>query len=114
MGAEELGRETGEEQTAVGRTLRMADDRLPKRAAELCEQGRMRRGRPRLRMEDCAKREVKKAGEEGDWKNKTRYRGGEEVAVSTSPQTKGQRGRRDIQLLLLISYTHNFLLEVPT
>ena len=27
-----------------------------------------RRGRPRLRWEDCIKRDVKKAGEEGDWK----------------------------------------------
>ena len=34
----------------------MADDRLPKRAAELREQGRGRRGRPRLRWEDCVKR----------------------------------------------------------
>ena len=33
----------------------MADDRLPKRAAELREQGRRRRGRPRLRWEDCVK-----------------------------------------------------------
>ena len=31
----------------------MADDRLPKRTAELSEQGRRRRGRPRLRWEDC-------------------------------------------------------------
>ena len=54
----------------------MADDRLPKRAAELREQGRRRRGRPRLRWEDCVKRDVKKAGEEEDWKKKTRDRGG--------------------------------------
>ena len=33
--AEELDRDTGEEQTTVAR---MADDRLPKRAAELIEQ----------------------------------------------------------------------------
>ena len=33
----------------AGHVERMADDRLPKRAAELCEQGRRRRGRPRLR-----------------------------------------------------------------
>ena len=39
---------------------RMADDRLPKRAAELRELGRRRRGRPRLRWEDCVKRDVKK------------------------------------------------------
>ena len=47
------------------------DERLPKRAAELREQGRRRRGRPRLRWEDCVKIDVKKTGEEGDWKKKT-------------------------------------------
>ena len=60
----------------AGHIERMADDRLPKRAAELREQGRRRRGRPRLRWEDCVKRDVKKAGEEEDWKKKTRDRGG--------------------------------------
>ena len=30
----------------------MADDRLPKRAADLREQGRRRRGRPRLRCKE--------------------------------------------------------------
>ena len=55
----------------AGHVERMAGDRLPKRAAELREQGRRRRGRPRLRWEDCDKREVKKTGEEGDWKKKT-------------------------------------------
>ena len=52
----------------AGHVERMADDRLPKRAAELREQGRRRRGRPRLRWEDCVKRDVRKAGEEEDWK----------------------------------------------
>ena len=60
----------------AGHVEMMADDRLPKRAAELREQGRMRRGRPRLRLEDCVKRDVRKAGEEEDWKKKTRDRGG--------------------------------------
>ena len=39
-------------------------------------QSRRRRGRPRLRWEDCVKRDVRKAGEEGDWKKKTGDRGG--------------------------------------
>ena len=60
----------------AGHVERMADDRLPKRAAELREQGRRRRGRPRLRWEDCVKRDVKKAGEEVDWKKKTQDRVG--------------------------------------
>ena len=36
---------------------------------------RRRRGRPRLRWEDCVKRDVKKTGEAGDWKKKTRDKG---------------------------------------
>ena len=50
----------------AGHVDRMADDRLPKRAAELREQGRRRRGMIRLRWEDCVKRDVRKAGEEED------------------------------------------------
>ena len=60
----------------AGHVERMSDDRLPKRIADLREQGRRRRGRPRLRWEDCVRRDVKKAGEEGYWKKKTGYRGG--------------------------------------
>ena len=45
-----------------------ANDRLPKRATKLREKGRRRRERPMLRWEDCVMRDVKKAGEEGDWK----------------------------------------------
>ena len=92
----------------AGHVERMADDRLPKKAAELHEQGRRRRGRPRLRWEDCVKRDVRKGGQE---RRKTRRirqeteverrveetirRGGEKVAGSTSPQApdKGKRGR---------------------
>ena len=55
---------------------RMADDRLPKRAAEIREEGRGRRGRPRLRWEDCVKTDVRTTGKEEDWKKKTRDRGG--------------------------------------
>ena len=54
----------------------MAGDRLSKRAAELHEQDRRRRGRTLLRWVDCVKRDVKKTGEEGDWKKKTGDRGG--------------------------------------
>ena len=43
----------------AGHVERMADDRLSKRAAELCEQGRRRRGRPRLRWKDFVKRDVR-------------------------------------------------------
>ena len=43
----------------AGHVERMADDKLPKRAAELRDQGRGRRGRPRLRREDCVKRDVR-------------------------------------------------------
>ena len=60
---------TGEEQTTVGR---MAGDRLPKRAAGLHEQGRRRLGTQMLRWEDRVKKDVKKVGEEEDWKKKTK------------------------------------------
>ena len=36
----------------AGHVDRMADDRLPKRATEFRDEGRMRRGRSRLRWED--------------------------------------------------------------
>ena len=39
----------------------MADEKLRKRAAELRDEGMRRRWRPRLRWEDCDKRDVKKA-----------------------------------------------------
>ena len=61
--------------------MRMADDRLPNRAAELREQGKRRRGMPMLRWEDCVKRDVRKAEEEEDWKKKT-SRDSENVQVS--------------------------------
>ena len=60
----------------AGHVDSMADDRPPKSAAEFREQGRRRRGRPRLRWEDCVKRDLGKAGEEEDWKKKTKDRGG--------------------------------------
>ena len=58
----------------AGQVDRMADDRLKKRATELHEEGRRRRGRPMLRREDCDKRDVRKTGEDEDWENKTRDR----------------------------------------
>ena len=64
-----------------GHAERMPDDRLPKRAAELSEQlgqDETREAMQRLRWEDCVKRDVKKTGEEGDWKKKTGDRGGGE------------------------------------
>ena len=57
----------------AGHVERMADDRLPKRAAELCEQGRRRRGGQGQGRDG---RDVRKAGEEKDWKKETRVRGG--------------------------------------
>ena len=59
----------------------MADGRLPKRATELREQGRRRRGRPRLRWEDCVKRDVRKAVEEEDWKKKKTEESGKEYQM---------------------------------
>ena len=85
--------------------LGMADDRLPKRAAELRDEDRRRRWRLRLRWEDCVMRDVRKAGEEEDWKKKTGYRGGWnrlrrgglEVADSISPPTKENKWEERVQ-----------------
>ena len=60
----------------AGHVERIGDDSLPNREAELREQGRKRRWRPRLRWEDFVTRDVRKAGAEDDFKKKTRYRGG--------------------------------------
>ena len=60
----------------AGHVERMADDSLPKRAAELREESRRRRRKPILRWEDCVERDVMNAGEEEYWKKKTRDRGG--------------------------------------
>ena len=84
----------------AGRVERMADERLPKRAAELREGGRRRRGRPRLRWEDCVKRDVKKTEEEGDWKKKTGDRGGwrriaDEVVKSCRQHLTPDKGKKE-------------------
>ena len=71
----------------------MADDRLPKRAVELREQGRRRRGRPRLWWEDCGKRDVRKAGEEEDWKS--RQETGEVVKKLRAAPHPWQREKED-------------------
>ena len=67
---------------------RMVDDRLPERAAELREECRRRRGRPKLKWEDCViKRDVRKAVEEED----TRQRRVEKTIRCGSEE--GKRGR---------------------
>ena len=95
----------------AGHVERMTDDRLPKRVVELREEGRRRRWRPRLRWEDCVKRDVRKAGEEEDWKKKTRDRGGWKYyqmrrwrSCGSAPQhlNKGKRGSdREFIVVLL-------------
>ena len=61
--------------TISGHLERMAEDRLTKRADAYREEGRRRRGRPRLRWEDCVKRDVRKAGvEDRNWRAKANDR----------------------------------------
>ena len=50
----------------TGHVERMAEDRLTKRGDAHGEEGRRRRGRPRLRWEDCMKRDARNAGLEGN------------------------------------------------
>ena len=72
------------------------------------KKGRRRRGRPRLRWEDYAKRDVRKAGEEEYWKKNTRDKGWwkrlsdnavKKLRAAPRPMTKGKL--RDISLLLI-------------
>ena len=46
----------------AGKVERMEGERLTKRADALRVEGRMRRGRPRLRWEDCVKRYLAEVG----------------------------------------------------
>ena len=55
----------------AGHVERMEEDRLTKIADAYREEGRRRRGRPRLRWEDCVKRY---AGIEGNWKGEAHGR----------------------------------------
>ena len=50
----------------AGHVERMAEDRLTKRADVYREEGRRRRGR----WENCVKRDDRKAGVEGNWREK--------------------------------------------
>ena len=86
----------------AGHVERMEDERLLERAAELPDDGRRRRVRPRLRWEDCVKRDVRKAGEEEDWKKDTRARGGckrlsdevvKKLLAAHHPRQREKRGR---------------------
>ena len=85
----------------AGHVERMADDRLQKRAAQLREQGRRRRGMTMLIWEDRVKRDVRKAGKDEDWKKKKRYRGGwkrlsyEAVKKHHLTSDKGKKGKRE-------------------
>ena len=86
----------------AGHVERMADNRLPKRVAELRQQGRRRRGRPMLRWEDCVKRDVRKTGEEEDWNKKKRERGGwkrlSDEAVKTLRAARHPRQRETMKI----------------
>ena len=71
----------------AGHVERMADDRLSKRAAELREQGRSRRGRPRLRWEEEGRR-----GGRLEEEDKKQMSGGKDYQQHLTPD-KGKRGR---------------------
>ena len=47
---------------------RMEGTRAPRRAFDLNVEGIRRRGRPRIRWEDTIKKDLKKIGVDGDWK----------------------------------------------
>ena len=60
----------------AGHVQRMGEDRLSKRAWKAEEGGRRRRGRPKLRWKDCVKRDLERAGTNGqEWKTIVEDRG---------------------------------------
>ena len=60
----------------AGHVQRMSEDRLSKRALKAKEGGRRRRGRPKLRWKDCVKRDLERAGTNGqEWKTIAEDRG---------------------------------------
>ena len=80
----------------AGHVEMMADERLPKRAAALCEEGRRRRGRLRIRWKDCVKIDVNKVGEGKTGRRRQETDKGEkdyQMRRCTSLLTKGNRGR---------------------
>ena len=67
-----------------------------------------RRGRPSLRLEYCVKRDVRKAGEEEDWK-KTMARGGWKSCGHTSiTPDKGKKRKREEKSLSKNNYCNQF------
>ena len=65
----------GGEPAKVGRASgQHGRNRLPKRVVAYREEGRGRRGRLRLRWENCVKRDVRNAGIEGNWRGKAQDR----------------------------------------
>ena len=59
----------------TGHTVRMKDDKLPKRAETKKQEGSRKRGRPQLRWEDCLKRDLRKAEEEKKMERKGQQQG---------------------------------------
>ena len=60
----------------AGHVQRMDEERLSKRALKAEEGGRRRRGRPKLRWKDCVKRDLERAGINGqEWKTIAEDRG---------------------------------------
>ena len=50
----------------AGHLVRMGEVRMPKRVDRLREQGRRKRGRLQLKLEDCVRRDISKV--EGGWR----------------------------------------------
>ena len=60
----------------TGHVRRMGEDRLSKKAWKGDEGGRRRRRRPKLRWKDCVKRDLERAGMNGqEWKTTAEDRG---------------------------------------
>ena len=58
----------------AGRMVRMKDEKLPKIFETKKQEGCRKRGRTQLRWEECVKRDLRKAEEEEEWREKANNR----------------------------------------
>ena len=100
----------------TGHVQRMGEDRLSKRAWKAEEGGRRRRGRPKLRWKDCIKRDLERAGTNGqEWKTTAEDREMENInnesgrnnQVTWTPPPQGNKGKKKKHNMILMNYAAN-------
>ena len=76
----------------AGHLVRMGKERMANRADMMREQGGMKKGRPRLRWEDCVRRDIHRVGVVGEWRELSEDRGKRRSIVVKAGQKLGTIG----------------------